>query len=43
MSSIILYLARNVLISRSSLISGDPVMNTSEPTSLILFSNRGIP
>ena len=31
-SSILLYLARNVLISRSSLISGDPMMNTFEHT-----------
>ena len=31
MSSVLLYLARNVLISWSSLVSRDPVMNTSEP------------
>ena len=37
MSSIFLYLARNVLISWSSLMLGDPVMNTSEPTFLLFF------
>ena len=37
MSSILLYLARNVLISRSSLMSGDPVMNTSKPIFLLFF------
>ena len=36
-SLLFLYLARNVLISRSSLISRDPVMNTSEHTRLLLF------
>ena len=36
-SSILLYLARNVLISRSSLISWDPVMNTFEHTRLLFF------
>ena len=37
MSSILLYLACNVLISQSSLMSGDPVMNTSQPTFLLFF------
>ena len=37
MSSILLYFARNVRISRSSLLSGDYAMNTWEPTSLLFF------
>ena len=37
MSSILLYLARNVLIPLSSLMSGDPVMNNSELTFLLFF------
>ena len=40
MSSILLYLACNVLISRSSLMSRDSVMNTSEPTFLLFFVSR---
>ena len=38
MSSILLYLARYVHVSRSSLMSGDPVMNTSEPIFFLFFS-----
>ena len=37
MSSILLYLACNVLISQSSLMLGDPMMNTSKPTFLLFF------
>ena len=37
MSSILLYLARYVLVSQSSLMLEDPVMNTSEPTFLLFF------
>ena len=36
-SSILLYLAWNVLISWSSLMSRDPMMNTSEPTALVFL------
>ena len=38
MSSILLYLARYVHVSQTSLMSRDPVMNTSEPTFLLFFS-----
>ena len=38
MSSILLYLARYIHVSRKTLMSGDPVMNTSEPTFLLFFS-----
>ena len=38
MSSILLYLARCVHVFWSSLMSRDPMMNTSEPTFLLFFS-----
>ena len=38
MSSILLYLTRYVYVSRSSLMLGDLVMNTSKPTFLLFFS-----
>ena len=38
MSSTLLYLARYVHVSRTTLMSSDPVMNTSEPIFLLFFS-----
>ena len=38
MSSVLLYLARYIYVSWSSLMSGDPVMNTSEIAFLLFFS-----
>ena len=38
MSSTLLYLACYVHVSWTTLLSGDPVMNTSEPIFLLFFS-----
>ena len=38
MSSTLLYLAHYIHVSWTTLMSGDPMMNTFEPTFLLFFS-----